>query len=53
MAVITTDNKRYSTIDQFMAENNLNSEKTVYNWVNSGKAEVKKIFNKSFFRMMS
>jgi hypothetical protein len=50
MDVITSDNKRYVTIQLFMTENSINSEKTVYNWVDSGKAELKKILNKSFFR---
>lgn len=50
--IVTTENKRYVDITQFMYENDILSEKTVYNWVESGKAEQRKILNKSFFRRL-
>ena len=52
MEVVKIKEKRYTSIEKFMNENNINSEKTVYNWVNAGKAEMKKLLNKSFFRRM-
>lgn len=51
MSAITIENKRYEDIDSFKLSNNINSDKTVYNWVTSGKAEQIKRFNKSFFRL--
>ncbi len=51
MNVITINNKRYEDINTFKLSNNINSDKTVYNWVTSGKAEQIKRFNKSFFRL--
>lgn len=52
MEVLKVDNKRFVSLEKFMDENYLNSEKTVYNWVDSGKAEQRKVFNKSFFRRL-
>ena len=49
MNAITIDEKRFEDIEQFKISNNINSDKTVYNWVTSGKAEQIKKFNKSFF----
>jgi len=34
-----------------MLNNNINSKKTVYNWVDNGKAVKKDMFNSSFFRL--
>lgn len=51
MDVITIGNIKYYSIDKFMLNNNINSKKTVYNWVDSGKAIKKDMFNSSFFRL--
>lgn len=51
MSVITIDKKKYYTIKQFMLLNNIRAKKTVYNWVESNKAEQKNYFNTSFFRL--
>jgi len=51
MDVITIGNITYYSIDRFMLMNNISSKKTVYNWVKDGKAEQKKIYNTSFFKM--
>jgi len=50
MSVITIEDKKYYSIDQFMLIEQIRSEKTVYNRVNAGTVEQKKMFNKSFFR---
>ena len=50
MDVVTISGTKYYSIDQFMLMNNIKSKKTVYNWVNDGKAEQKTIFNSSFFK---
>lgn len=51
MDVITIADKKYYSIDKFMLQNNIRSNKTVYNWVKDGKAEQKNMFNTSFFRL--
>lgn len=51
MDVITIGDKKYFSIDKFMLQNNISSKKTVYNWVESEKAEKKEMFNSSFFRL--
>lgn len=51
MDVITIGGKKYHSIDKFKLIHNINSDKTCYNWVDKGKAELKKMFNKSFFRL--
>ena len=51
MDVITIGDKKYHSIDKFKLIHNINSDKTCYNWVDKGKAELKKMFNKSFFRL--
>ncbi len=51
MDVIKIGNKKYFSIDKFMLQNNINSKKTVYNWVENGKVEKKDMFNTSFFRL--
>lgn len=51
MDTITIENIKYYSIDKFMLQNNISSKKTVYNWVDNGKAERKNMFNTSFFRL--
>lgn len=51
MEVITIGGKKFYSIEQFKLQNNISSDKTCYNWVDKGKAEIKKVFNKSFFRV--
>jgi len=51
MSAITIENIRYEDINDFKLSNNISSDKTVYNWVSSGKAEQIKKFNKSFFKL--
>lgn len=48
---ITIGGKEYHCIDTFKKMNQLKENKSVYNWVDKGKAEKKKMFNKSFFRL--
>jgi len=50
MNAITVSGERFVDIDTFMNENDINSKKTVYNWVQNEKAIMKKMFNQSFFR---
>ena len=50
MDVIKIQGKTYYSIDQFMLNEQINSKKTVYNRVDSGTVEIKKMLNKSFFR---
>ena len=47
MSAITIKKVKYYDIDEFKTNNMINSDKTVYNWVSSGKAEQIKKFNKS------
>lgn len=51
MDVITIGNDKYFSIDKFMVMNDIASKKTVYNWVDSGKAMKKDMFNSSFFKL--
>ena len=51
MDTITIGTEKYFSIDKFMLQNNINSKKTVYNWVEKGKAEQKNMFNTSFFKL--
>jgi len=51
MDVITIGDKKYFSIEKFMLQNNIRSNKTVYNWVRQGKVEQKNMFNTSFFRL--
>jgi len=51
MDVITIADIKYYSIDKFMLMNDIKSKKTVYNWVQDGKAMQKNILNSSFFRM--
>jgi len=50
MDVITISDKRYLSIDKFM-EQECVTKKTVYNRVKDGRVEIKRVFNKSFFRI--
>ena len=51
MDVITIGETKYYSIDKFMLLNDINSKKTVYNWVAKGKAIKKDVLNSSFFKL--
>jgi len=51
MDVVIINNETYYSIEKFMLMNNLKSKKSVYNWVKNDRAEQKRIYNTSFFRL--
>lgn len=51
MNTVIIEGKTYKSINAFMLENQIKTRKTVYDWVDSGKAEKKKIMNSVFFAL--
>jgi len=51
MEIITVEGKTYYSWNKFLAVAGLKNRKSIYDWVKSGRAEVKKIGSASFFRM--
>ena len=50
METITIEDKKYYSWNKFLEISGLRNRKSIYDWVRSGKAEVKKIGSASFFR---
>ncbi len=50
MNKVTIGEYTYYDIETFMKMNNINVRKTVYNWIESGKAIKKKIGSNAFFK---
>lgn len=50
MDKITIEGKTYFDWRSFLKETGLRNRKSIYDWVNNGKAEVKKIGSASFYR---
>jgi len=50
MEKITIDNKTFYSWSEFLKVSGLKNRKSIYDWLRSGKAEVKKIGSASFFR---
>lgn len=51
METITLENKTYYSWERFLKVANLKNRKSIYDWVNSGKVEVKKIGSAPFYRL--
>jgi len=48
---ITLENKTYYDWEKFLPISGLKNRKSIYDWVKSGKVEVKKIGSASFYRL--
>lgn len=51
METITIENKTYYSWNKFLEVSGLKNRKSIYDWVKSEKAEVKKIGSASFYRI--
>ena len=48
---ITIEDVTWYSADEFLKVTQLKNRKSIYDWVKSGKAEIKKIGSASFFRL--
>jgi len=51
METITIEDKTWYSWEKFLPIAGLKNRKSIYDWVRSGKVEVKKIGSASFFRL--
>lgn len=50
MEKITIGNETFYSWKEFLKVSGLKNRKSIYDWVNNGKAEIKKIGSASFFK---
>ena len=53
METITIEDKTYYSWNKFLIVSGLKNRKSIYDWVKTGKVEVKKIGSASFFRILN
>jgi len=43
--------ENYMTINEFMAKHKIKSRRTVYNWIESGKLDIKKVLDRTVVKL--